>query len=42
MLLQAKVLRLKHPHSGEELVIEAPPDEDFCRCFPLEEADDAG
>ena len=35
MLLQAKELRMKHPHSGEDLVIEAPPDEDFCRCFPL-------
>ena len=39
MLLQAKVLRMKHPHSGEDLVIEAPPDEDFCRCFPQGVAD---
>ena len=35
MLLQAKELRMKHPHSGEDLTIEAPPDEDFCRCFPV-------
>jgi tRNA pseudouridine65 synthase len=35
MLLQAKELRMKHPHSGEDLTIVAPPDEDFCRCFPL-------
>jgi len=34
MLLQAKVLRLKHPYTGEELHIEAPADPDFCRCFP--------
>lgn len=36
MLLQARELRMKHPHTGEDLVIEAPPDEDFCRCFPLQ------
>lgn len=34
MLLQAKELRLEHPHGGGELVIEAPPDEAFLRCFP--------
>ena len=39
MLLQAKELRMKHPHTGEDLVIEAPPDGDFCRCFPQREAD---
>lgn len=39
MLLQAKELRLEHPHSGEDLVIEAPDDEDFLRCFPQGAAD---
>lgn len=39
MLLQAKELRLEHPHSGAELVIEAPDDEDFLRCFPQGAAD---
>lgn len=34
MLLQAKVLELRHPHSGEVLRIEAAVDEDFKRCFP--------
>jgi tRNA pseudouridine65 synthase len=34
MLLQAKVLRMSHPHSGDDLVIEAPEDEEFRRCFP--------
>lgn len=34
MLLQAKVLELRHPRSGEFLRIEAPEDEDFLRCFP--------
>ena len=34
MLLQAKVLRLNHPYTGELLHIEAPADADFCRCFP--------
>ena len=34
MLLQAKSLELAHPYSGAMLRIEAPPDEDFCRCFP--------
>jgi tRNA pseudouridine65 synthase len=39
MLLQAKALRMKHPHSGEDLLIEAPEDEDFRRCFPQGVAD---
>jgi len=34
MLLQAKVLELTHPHTGELLRIEAPEDEEFRRCFP--------
>jgi tRNA pseudouridine65 synthase len=34
MLLQAKVLEMKHPHTGEALRIEAPVDADFLRCFP--------
>lgn len=34
MLLQAKVLEMKHPHTGEALRIEAPVDPDFLRCFP--------
>lgn len=34
MLLQAKVLELRHPHTGEALRIEAPVDADFLRCFP--------
>jgi tRNA pseudouridine65 synthase len=34
MLLQAKSLRLRHPHTGAMLEIEAPVDEDFRRCFP--------
>jgi len=34
MLLQAKVLEMLHPHTGAPLRIEAPADEDFCRCFP--------
>jgi tRNA pseudouridine65 synthase len=33
MLLQAKVLELQHPLTGEPLRIEAPVDADFCRCF---------
>lgn len=41
MLLQAKELRMKHPHTGEDLVIEAPPDEDFGRCFPLQRVADS-
>jgi len=32
MLLQAKVLELKHPWTGESLRIEAPDDADFLRC----------
>ncbi len=39
MLLQAKELRMKHPHSGADLVIKAPDDEDFLRCFPQGVAD---
>lgn len=39
MLLQAKELRLEHPRGGHELVIEAPADEDFLRCFPQGAAD---
>jgi len=34
MLLQAKVLELAHPYTGLPLRIEAPADEDICRCFP--------
>jgi tRNA pseudouridine65 synthase len=34
MLLQAKVLELRHPCTGEPLRIEAPDDPDFLRCFP--------
>lgn len=34
MLLQAKVLKLTHPYTGEPLHLEAPADPDFCRCFP--------
>jgi len=34
MLLQAKVLEMEHPWSGFPLRIEAPADEDICRCFP--------
>lgn len=34
MLLQAKILELQHPRTGERLRIEAPADADFCRCFP--------
>lgn len=34
MLLQAKVLELPHPRTGETLRIEAPSDPDFCKCFP--------
>jgi tRNA pseudouridine65 synthase len=33
MLLQAKVLELQHPRTGERLRIEAPEDVDFFRCF---------
>jgi tRNA pseudouridine65 synthase len=34
MLLQSKVLELRHPHTGERLKIEALEDEDFLKCFP--------
>ncbi len=34
MLLQAKVLEMVHPRTGEALRIEAPEDEDFAKCFP--------
>lgn len=34
MLLQAKVLEMMHPFTGLPLRIEAPADEDICRCFP--------
>ncbi|MCW1915638.1 pseudouridine synthase [Luteolibacter sp. GHJ8] len=34
MLLQAKVLEISHPYTGEMLRIEAPHDPDFLRCFP--------
>lgn len=34
MLLQAKSLKLPHPHTGGTLAIEAPADPDFLRCFP--------
>jgi 23S rRNA-/tRNA-specific pseudouridylate synthase len=33
MLLQAKVLELLHPRTGEPLRIEAPVDVDFRKCF---------
>ena len=33
MLLQAKILELQHPRTGERLRIEAPADGDFCRFF---------
>ena len=34
MLLQARVLTLKHPHTGEGLRVEAEVDTEICRCFP--------
>lgn len=34
MLLQAKMLELPHPRTGNPLRIEAPADPDFCKCFP--------
>ena len=34
MLLQSKVLELRHPRTGEALKIEAPKDAKFSRCFP--------
>lgn len=34
MLLQAKVLELRHPRTGEPMRIEAPVDADFLKCFP--------
>ncbi|MEO8617020.1 MAG: pseudouridine synthase [Luteolibacter sp.] len=34
MLLQSKVLELRHPLTGTLLKIVAPPDPDFARCFP--------
>jgi tRNA pseudouridine65 synthase len=34
MLLQAKVLEIRHPWTGVDLRIEAPVDEDFGKCFP--------
>ncbi len=34
MLLQSKVLELRHPVTGEPLKIEAPADADFRKCFP--------
>jgi tRNA pseudouridine65 synthase len=34
MLLQAKVLEMRHPYTEETLRIEAPDDPDFLRCFP--------
>ncbi|MDB4259094.1 RNA pseudouridine synthase, partial [Akkermansiaceae bacterium] len=33
MLLQAKSLRLRHPVTGEELLIEAPLDEAIAKCL---------
>lgn len=35
MLLQAKVLEFSHPKTGEWVRIEAPPDVDLGKCFPL-------
>lgn len=34
MLLQAKTLELRHPHTGAPLRITAPADPSFLRCFP--------
>ncbi len=34
MLLQAKSLDFQHPRTGGRLLIEAPADVDFLRCFP--------
>ncbi len=34
MLLQAKVLEMRHPQTGDALRIEAPTDADFAKCFP--------
>lgn len=34
MLLQAKHLKLAHPHTGTPLEITAPPDLEFLKCFP--------
>jgi tRNA pseudouridine65 synthase len=34
MLLQAKRLEITHPQSGERIIIEAPGDEGFRKCFP--------
>lgn len=34
MLLQAKVLEIRHPQTGENLRIKAPVDGDFAKCFP--------
>jgi tRNA pseudouridine65 synthase len=34
MLLQAKVLELEHPRTGQRLIIEAPQDPEFAKCFP--------
>lgn len=41
MLLQAKALRLRHPWTGEPLVIAAPADPDFLRYFPGMEEESA-
>jgi len=42
MLLQAKVLELEHPRTGEHLRIDAPADADFLKCFPTQDAITAG
>ncbi len=34
MLLQSKSRELQHPRTGESLLIEAPTDADFLKCFP--------
>lgn len=34
MLLQAKSLKLRHPHTQEPVEIHAPPDTEFLKCFP--------
>lgn len=34
MLLQAKSLRLSHPHTGDLLEVTSPSDPEFSKCFP--------
>ncbi len=35
MLLQSKILELRHPQDGSRLRIEAPTDREFTQCFPM-------